>query len=129
MKKKGILNRDLAAIFASLGHTDQVVIADCGLPVPDHVLCVDLSLEQGTPAFKDVVRIVLEDLEVEKMILAKEMKEFNSNLYRHMATLEIDHEFVTHLTFKKLTADAKVIIRTGENTPFSNVILQSGVTF
>ena len=33
MKKHGIVNRELAAIFAKLGHTDQVTIADCGLPI------------------------------------------------------------------------------------------------
>lgn len=29
MKRHGILNRHLAKVFADLGHTDKVVIADC----------------------------------------------------------------------------------------------------
>ena len=31
--------------------------------------------------------------------------------------------------FKQLTKHAKVIIRTGEATPYANIILQSGVIF
>ena len=42
---------------------------------------------------------------------------------------DIPIEFVTHEEFKKLTADAKVIIRTGEVTPYANVIIQAGVNF
>lgn len=38
MKKHGILNSHLAKILADLGHTDKIVIADAGLPVPDGVL-------------------------------------------------------------------------------------------
>ena len=47
MKKHGILNRDLAGIFAKIGHTDTIMIADCGLPIPDGVPCVDLSYTLG----------------------------------------------------------------------------------
>ncbi len=31
MKKKGILNREIAAVLAKMGHTDSIIIADCGL--------------------------------------------------------------------------------------------------
>ena len=37
MKKLGHLNRDIARVLACLGHTDSIVIADCGLPVPPGV--------------------------------------------------------------------------------------------
>jgi D-ribose pyranase len=36
---------------------------------------------------------------------------------------------VSHEEFKKATGDAKAIIRTGEFTPYANVILKSGVVF
>ncbi|RIO78192.1 D-ribose pyranase, partial [Staphylococcus haemolyticus] len=38
-------------------------------------------------------------------------------------------EQVNHETFKALTKNAKAIIRTGEATPYANIILQSGVIF
>lgn len=68
MKKHGILNRELAAVFASLGHTDQVTIADCGLPIPNGVRCIDLSYKVGQPAFLEILEAVLGDLEVETAI-------------------------------------------------------------
>lgn len=34
MQKIGILNSDIAKVLADLGHTDTIVIGDCGLPVP-----------------------------------------------------------------------------------------------
>ena len=129
MKKHGILNRELAGIFAKLGHTDQIVIADCGLPIPAGVKCIDLSLKIGEPSFLDVLYTVLEDLAVEKALAAHEIKDANPAVLDRMNTGLPDIEFVSHEQFKDLTKQAKVIIRTGEATPYANVILQSGVIF
>ena len=41
MKKHGILNSSISKVLADLGHTDQIIIADCGLPIPDHVKKID----------------------------------------------------------------------------------------
>ena len=38
-------------------------------------------------------------------------------------------EFVTHEKLKELARHARAVIRTGEATPFANVILYSGVIF
>ncbi len=70
MKKQGILNRELAGIFAKLGHTDKIVIADCGLPIPEDVTCIDLSYKLGEPSFLTILEVVLEDLKVEKAIIS-----------------------------------------------------------
>lgn len=129
MKKQGILNRELAGIFAKLGHTDQIVIADCGLPIPDNVTCIDLSLKIGEPPFIDVLHTVLEDLAVEKTIAAQEIKDANPAVFEQLSKRFPVIELVSHEQFKELTKKAKVIIRTGEATPYANVILQSGVIF
>lgn len=131
MKKKGILNSHISKVLSDLGHTDQIVIADAGLPIPDGVLKIDLALKEGVPSFCDVLSIVADDMVVEKMIIASEIVDKNK------PTLEcIENDFdtnkiekVTHEEFKKLTKHAKVIIRTGEITPYANCILQSGVFF
>ena len=34
MQKGGMLNSSIAKVLADLGHTDTIVIGDCGLPVP-----------------------------------------------------------------------------------------------
>lgn len=54
MKKHGVLNSEIAAVLASLGHTDTVVIADCGLPIPDGVKRIDLAVEIGNRVFRGV---------------------------------------------------------------------------
>jgi D-ribose pyranase len=128
MKRHGILNRELAGIFAKLGHTDQIVIADCGLPIPAGVTCIDLAYKLGKPSFLEILDVVLDDLVVENSILAEEIK--TQNISTHEAvTKQLQAEYVSHEQFKQLTKQAKVIIRTGETTPYANIILQSGVIF
>ena len=128
MKKQGILNRELAGIFAKLGHTDQIVIADCGLPIPDGVTCIDLAYKLGEPTFLTILDVVLDDLVVEHAILAEEIKEKNTDVHEAV-TSKLQASYVSHEQFKAQTKNAKVIIRTGETTPYANIILQSGVIF
>lgn len=129
MKKQGILNRELAGIFAKLGHTDKIVIADCGLPIPDGVTCIDLAYKLGEPSFMAILEVVLDDVKIEKAFLAEEIKEANEAI--HTATLQLVESatYITHEQFKKMSSEAKVIIRTGEITPYANIMLQSGVIF
>ena len=70
MKKLGHLNRDIARVLACLGHTDSIVIADCGLPVPPGVECIDVSLALGEPGFARVLDTVLADMACEPIIMA-----------------------------------------------------------
>ncbi|WP_211748574.1 D-ribose pyranase [Paenibacillus sp. Marseille-Q4541] len=131
MKKQGILNSHIAKILVDLGHTDQIVIADIGLPVPEGVPKIDLALKLGTPSFQEVVDIIAEDMEIEKVIMADEIKNGNAETHQYMnekfAASKI--EFCDHEQFKRRTKEAKVIIRTGEAKPYANCILQSGVYF
>lgn len=130
MKKQGILNSEIASVLATLGHTDKIVIADCGLPIPDHVPRIDLALKLGTPSFMGVLDTILADMEVEKMTWASELKEHNYTLHQTIQQqFELSSTFVSHEELKEITKEAKVVIRTGEATPFSNVVLTSGVIF
>lgn len=131
MKKHGILNSHLAKLADDLGHTDRVCIGDLGLPVPDGVAKIDLSLKPGQPNFQDVLAVYLEHVLVEKVILAEEIKSQNlKQLEDLLARLDssVIVEYVSHEELKALTKSTKAVVRTGENTPYSNVILQSGVT-
>ncbi|WP_313552430.1 D-ribose pyranase [Aerococcus sp.] len=131
MKKNGILNSEISKLLSDLGHTDQITIADAGLPVPDGVKKIDLALKLGTPSFIEVLEEVLKDMAVEKVILAEEIKVDNESqldaIHQLVDTNEV--EFVSHEAFKKQSGQSKAIIRTGEATPFSNIILQSNVIF
>ncbi|MFJ9288786.1 D-ribose pyranase [Bacillus halotolerans] len=131
MKRHGILNSHLAKLLADLGHTDKIVIADAGLPVPDGVLKIDLSLKPGFPAFRDVTAVLADEMAVEKVIVASEIKVSNPENASFIETLFSEEavDCLPHEEFKELTKEAKAVIRTGEFTPYANCILQAGVLF
>lgn len=131
MKKHGVLNSDIAKVLADLDHTDQITIGDAGLPVPAGVKKIDLALKLGEPKFIDVLAEVLKDMEIEKVILAEEIKAQNPDQLAAVSALVGDTgvAYVSHEDFKRQTGQSKVVIRTGEATPYSNIILQSNVIF
>ncbi|MEW6341289.1 MAG: D-ribose pyranase [Pseudomonadota bacterium] len=132
MKRLGHLNRDIARVLAGMGHTDSVVIADCGLPVPDGVECIDVSLTLGVPGFFDVLDSVLADFKVERAVFASESLTQNAAVAQRLTQMraaEVVVEDVPHEQFKRLCQQAKAVIRTGECSPYANVILHSGVIF
>ena len=126
MKLKGILNSDIAKGLADLGHTDLIAIGDCGLPI-DPEKKIDISLKLGDPKFIDVLEVLLEDFSVEYYYLAEEIKENNPDQEKKIEKLleGVECEYISHEDFKEKLADVKFVIRTGETTPYSNIILQS----
>ena len=133
MKKKGVLNSDISRVLSYMGHTDRIAIGDCGLPIPDEVERIDLALAFGVPSFMDTLRVVVEDMKVEKIVLAEEIKEQNPKVLQEIEELfkdqDIEVEYVSHQELKHQTLDCKAVIRTGETTPYANIILQSGCIF
>lgn len=139
MKKHVLLNAPLSHVIATLGHTDQLVICDAGLPIPATPERIDLAVSRGVPRFMDVVQAVTEEMQIEKVILAEEVKLASPALYAelisHLTRLseEQDHqveiEYVTHEEFKAQTHLARAVVRTGECTPYANIIFVSGVVF
>lgn len=133
MKKRGILNSDISRVLSYMGHTDCIAIGDCGLPIPDEVERIDLALAFGEPTFMRTLEIVAGDMKVEKIVLAEEIKEQNPSVLGEIeeffAGQDIEVEFVSHTELKKRTHDCKAVIRTGETTPYANIILQSGCIF
>jgi D-ribose pyranase len=131
MKKSGILNSHISSIIASMGHLDHITICDAGFPIPKDVERIDLALIPGEPDFLSVLRAIANDLEVERIILAEEIKELNpmieKELLKRFEDIEVGYQ--PHADFKVLSQTSRAIIRTGECTPYANVILISGVTF
>ncbi|AZO95815.1 D-ribose pyranase [Halocella sp. SP3-1] len=132
MKKRGILNDELSYVLAQMGHTDKIVIADAGLPIPETTKRIDLALKRGIPRFITVLKSVLEELVVEKIVLAQEIKEKSPHLEEEILSLldsNIKIEYISHQDFKEITKEAKAVVRSGETTPYANIILLSGVNF
>ena len=133
MKRNGILNSDISRVLSYMGHTDWIAIGDCGLPIPDEVERIDLALTFGEPGFMRTLEIAAGDMKVEKIILAEEIKEQNpevlNQVKEYFAGQSVEVEFVSHVELKARTHECKAVIRTGEITPYANIILQSGCIF
>lgn len=134
MKKIGIINAPLSKLVARLGHTDKLIICDSGLPIPKDAKIIDLAVSKNVPRFTEVLKVVLEELVVEKYIVAEEL--FNnseksvSDAITKMAN-GIFLEKVNHDKFKKIINEGNnsFFVRTGEMTPYANIILVCGVAF
>ena len=133
MKKGILLNSEISYEIAKIGHTQTLTIGDAGLPIPRDVKRIDLAVTKEVPSFLQVLDAVLSEMKVEKITLADEINEkafgLKEQILKRFRQDEVTVEFVKHEQFKKLTEDSNVIIRTGETTPYANIILTSGVTF
>ncbi|HAT23143.1 MAG: D-ribose pyranase, partial [Pantoea sp.] len=139
MKKGRLINAELSYVIARLGHTDTLTIADAGLPIPAGPQRIDLALTPGTPDFMQVVKAVTLEMQVESALIAEEIKQHNPQLHSELlAVLEalqqhqgnkIAVRYTSHEQFKQQTQRSQAVIRSGECSPFANVILSAGVTF
>jgi D-ribose pyranase len=111
-----------------MGHGDSMTIADAGLPVPNSIELIDIAMAKNIPRFLDVLKVVLSELNVEEAVVAKEMEAVNLEICKEVTRFlsGVKVSKMSHEEFKELTARTKVVIRTGEFTPYSNVILVSG---
>ncbi|MNR32950.1 D-ribose pyranase [compost metagenome] len=86
-----------------------------------------------------VLNVVTAEMQVETAILATEIKQHNPQLHEtllsHIEQLQqhqgntIEIRYTTHEQFKQQTADSQAVIRSGECSPYANIILCAGVTF
>lgn len=132
MKKHGILHPELNKLIAETGHTDEIVVTDAGLPLPEEVNTrIDLALKQGLVPFLELLDTVLDDLSVEKVIMAEEIKTVSPKMQKEiLARLEgIEIEYLPHTDFKQRTKSARGVVRSGEFTAYANVILVGGVVY
>ena len=126
MKRHGILNSNISRVLSAMGHTDRIAIADCGLPVPEGTERIDLAVTFGNPRFMDVLKAVSNDMKIEAVVLAEEIKEQNPQILEEIQELFASFEtgfkpekveFVSHTRFKEMTK------------AYANIILQSGCIF
>jgi len=133
MKRNGVLNSGLSRIIASMGHTDKLVICDSGLPIPKNSDVIDLALTKNIPRFIDTLKVVLEELQVEEAIVTNELVKSNNKYFKEISSLLNGSKIkkVNHEKFKEITRNGGNVtfVRTGEATPYANIILISGVTF
>ena len=131
MKKKGILNAQLAGYIAALGHKDLFMIGDAGMPIPPGVPIVDLVLTAGVPTFEQAMDAILDEAVVEGYTIAEEIIENNPRLLSYIREKlpDAQEEMISHTDLKAMSRNVRFAVRTGEFTPYPNIILRAGVAF
>ena len=139
MKKGTLINSDVSHAVARLGHNDGLCICDAGLPIPEETDRIDLAGSQGIPSFLDTVRAVLSEMTIEAIEMAEEFPETSPEIHDAFMALIKEEEralgkevrvlYVRHEAFKLATKRCRAVVRTGEFTPYANVILRAGVRF
>ncbi|MFC7404312.1 D-ribose pyranase [Georgenia alba] len=125
------IHPQLSRILSELGHTDELFVADAGLPIPSGVERVDLAYRKGAPAFLDVLDVILDEIVVEGAVMPAEVAEASPEMLRavqdRLAPLEV--VLVPHEQYKRRSHGARAVVRTGEYTSYANVALIAGVDY
>jgi len=131
MKKKGILNDRISMLVAEMGHKESLMICDAGMPIPRECNRIDIALTAGIPGFLETLKTVLQELCVESVILAEEIRDHNKDLEKALLEIipDVPVEYVPHTDMKTDMVHTKGVIRTGEFSPYANIQLISGVVF
>ncbi len=129
MKKNGIINAPISTVISHLGHTDTLAVVDAGFPIPRTTQRIDLALKRGTPGFIETLEVILEEMCVEKAYLANETLTTSPHIYEQIKKLlpDIPFEMMSHEDLKKRSETTHAVVRTGEFTPYANIILVAGV--
>lgn len=129
MKRKGILNSELCKLMAELCHGHTIMVTDVGFPVPKGVSCIDLAIVKGVPTVEMILKLIDDEMVTEKIIYANELKSNNPKLHKKVLDIftDADIEEVLHTELiTKYAPNLKCIVRTGEYTPWGNIVLQAG---
>lgn len=131
MRKTSLLNSNISSVISRMGHTDMLAIGDCGLPIPDETERIDLALIKGVPGFLETLKAILVELQIEEVILAEETERISPKLFEEIKSEigDVKLTFISHEELKKELKNCKAVVRTGEQTPYANIILKSGVVF
>lgn len=129
MKETGILNAEIASAISRLGHMDEMIISDAGFAAPRDVPVIDISLTVNKPTVLEVMDELLKHFSVEKAVLAEETRQTGPTRFADIVGLfpeDVEVEVIPHTELKRRSREVKVIIRTGDFTSYSNVLLVSG---
>jgi D-ribose pyranase len=131
MKKTPLLNSDISRVISQMGHTDSIAIGDSGLPIPSSTERIDLAIIKNLPTFMDTLKAVLTELQIEEVEIARETKEVSPQVYEAIVKKigNVKITWISHEELKENLKKCKAVVRTGEQTPYANIILKSGVVF
>lgn len=128
MIRSGLLNPAVLSLVARVRHTNCLVIADRGFPHWPGLETVDLSLVDDIPTVCDVLGAILPNFVCGRATMASEFLSVNSEAVCEGIRRSLDGVplfFESHIDFKKRVPAAIGLIRTGDTTPYANIILES----
>jgi D-ribose pyranase len=128
MKRGGILHPGISHLLASTGHTDYFTICDRGFPVLIGQDRIDLALTDDLPRVLDVLRLIDAEFVIDRIIVAEEAARFSADYVAALRDIRpgLRIETVPHLELKRLSSDGRATIRTGDTTPYANILVVSG---
>jgi len=131
VKRTGILNAELSAAVASMGHGDALAIVDAGMSIPESVRRIDLAVSEDLPGWLDVIESVVRELLVERYKIASELAAADDSHQSSLADLlgGVAVETVSHSELQKELNTCRAVVRTGEFSSYANTILYAGVVF
>ena len=128
MLRGGILNPAINSLLSRVRHTNTLVIADRGFPFWPEIETVDISLVDDIPRVIDVFRAIHDNFSIGRIYAAEEFLSENTPVVTDeldAAILGIPITFEPHAEFKRRVPRAIGLIRTGDTTQFSNLIIES----
>jgi D-ribose pyranase len=128
MLQSGILNPHVLDLVARIRHTNTLVIADWAFPFWPQIETVDISLTQGIPTVIDVLDVLTPVFKIGRIWQAEEFLATNkpetiARFNQSFGDIPVTRE--AHVEFKKRVPLAIGLIRTGDPTPYGNVIVES----
>jgi len=128
MIKTGILNPAIHSLLCRVRHTNTLVIADRGFPFWPTIETVDISLIDDVPTVLQVLGAILPNFKAGRAQMAAEFLQHNDETATSAVRSllgDIPLEFLPHSDFKLLVPRAIGLIRTGDATPYANMLLES----
>ena len=121
-----LLNPAVAALIRQINHTQMLLLADRGFPVPDLPRVVDISLTADVPTIPQVLAVILPDLPADRLVVAQEQEALSPARWKEHQESPLPVEAVPHQEFKQLARFAVGCIRTGDAAPYANLLVVGG---
>ncbi len=128
MLRSGILNPAINSLLSRVRHTNTLVISDRGFPYWPHIETIDISLVDDIPRVIDVLAAIKENWGIGRAWVAEEFLVHNTpettSALENML-LGVPITFESHVELKKRVPHAIGLIRTGDTTQYTNLVLES----
>lgn len=128
MKKTGILHPELSHMVASSGHTDYIVLADKGFPIPGDIKRINLGFMEDHPTILEVSQALSLEMNIDRLIITDEMADISPERVTELKEMfpNIQMERVSHSEFKELSHTAFGAVKTADTCSYANIIVVSG---